>query len=605
MNLSLKRRKPIVYISLGIYLALSTFIIIESCMGDVLSSLQSTFFADIAKNIVNEVNPAVAPTVIEPTGFGEIIDTSFLGKDEAGIPKVAIGTTTRLTIPVLYPTKQSNEVYNKAFFVTKTLGNQEDYTITSVSNFISNTNNITVYLTTIGQHDDIYAINIITGEALSLTYTFHIADLEAPRDYITYPTHYNEALNRIDLKIGETSIIDLQLLDEKQKDPYLRRYYDIRLLSRSSSNEEVATIDEYGVIHGLSEGNATIYYGKDRYEVHVDHDAISRPEENSLSLAISNEGKANPSLLDYDYVYEEKENPDDYSVLIYPSFSNPSLEDQGIIYSLDNELHAKIGPHHYDEDGRPIYIDYEHRPCVRVSGYRKKGEVTLKAKSTADPRLEATLTLDVGEALPTSMNLNHSKPVSLSVNDQKSIIATFSPKNVFNKSIHVTCDDHSLLTIHNNDSSSVNIVGKAIGTTKIHVVSNANPELKTEIDVSIFIKETINETNYNQFHALIRKYIGHFSLFLVTAIFGMIFCYTYIDDFKYWWVSLLANLLTGFFTAGLSEWIQYYIPTRGGSWIDVGIDYSGFFIGSVLTFLVLFLIRFIRMKRQDKNKNQE
>jgi|GEM_PF-3975365 len=601
MNLSLKRRKPIVYISLGIYLALSTFIIIESCMGDVLSSLQSTFFADIAKNIVNEVNPAVAPKVIEPTGFGEIIDTSFLGKDEDDIPKVAIGTTTRLTIPVLYPIKQSNEVYNRAFSVTKALGNQEDYMITSVSNFISNTNNITVYLTTIGQHDDIYSIDIATGEGLSTTYTFHIVDLEAPRDYITYPTHYDETLNRIDLKIGETSIIDLQLLDEKQKDPYLRRYYDVTLLSRSSSNEEVASIDEYGVIHGLSEGNATISYGKESYEVHVDHDAISMPEENSLSLAISNEGKANPSLLDYDYVYEEKENPDDYSVLIYPSFSNQVLEDQGIIYSLDNELHGKIGPHHYDEDGRPIYEDHKHRPCVRVSGYRKKGEVTLKAKSTADPRLEATLTLNVGEALPTSMSLNHSKPVSLSVNDQKSITASFSPKNVFNKSIHVTCDDDSLITIHNNDSSSVNIVGKAIGTTKIHVVSNANPELTAEIDISTYIKETINESNYSQFHTFVRKYIGHFSLFLVTAIFGMIFCYFYIDDLKFWWAMLVANLLTGFSSAALSEWIQYYIPTRGGSWVDIGIDFGGFLIGTLLTFGVLALIRYIKMKKHRKN----
>ena len=574
-------------------------------MGDVLSSLQSKFFAEIAKSIVNEVNPSVAPTIVEPTSFGEIVDTSFLGKDETGIPKVAIGTTTRLTIPVNYPSKDSQEVYDRTFSITKSLGNEEDFTISSVSNFKGQSNIITVYLTSYGQNDDLYSIDIHAGNSLEQTYSFHIADLEAPKDYIAYPSHYNEAMQRIELKQGETSLIRLQLKDEKQLDPYLRRYFDERLLTRSSSNPDVASIDDQGVIHALSEGNTTITFGKYSYDVHVGHESILIPEDNALSLSISNEAKSNPSLLDYDYVYETKEDANDYSVLVYPSFSNDTLQDQNIVYSLDSLLQAKLGPHHYDINGKPIYEDHEGKPCVRISGYRKIGEVTLTAKSSADPRLESSLTLNVGEALPTSMSLNHTKPISLQVNDQKTITPTFSPKNVSNKSIHVTCTDEQLLRINNNDSSSVNIIGLNVGSSKIQVVSNANPELKASIDVSIFLKETINETNYNQFHAFIRKYIGHFSLFLVTAIFGMIFCYTYIDDFKFWWISLLANLLTGFFTAGLSEWIQYYIPTRGGSWVDVGIDYSGFFIGTVLTFGVLFLIRFFKMKKQDKNNSQE
>ncbi|MDO5330865.1 MAG: VanZ family protein [Bacillota bacterium] len=117
--------------------------------------------------------------------------------------------------------------------------------------------------------------------------------------------------------------------------------------------------------------------------------------------------------------------------------------------------------------------------------------------------------------------------------------------------------------------------------------------------------ETINSDNWQEFYQLIRKGIGHFALFLVTAIFGYLSCVFAFKRFRFdWALFVLISGAAGFLLAGLSEAIQL-IPAlnRVGQWSDVGIDMTGYAIGTLLP-LIGFLIYKIWKRYHPKDQKE-
>lgn len=117
--------------------------------------------------------------------------------------------------------------------------------------------------------------------------------------------------------------------------------------------------------------------------------------------------------------------------------------------------------------------------------------------------------------------------------------------------------------------------------------------------------ETITETNFPKFAFNIRKLIGHFSLFGLSGILTM-----WTANLFYKTTNKLTNfvfviliLVKGFSLAVVSEFIQKFISDRTGSWKDIGIDFSGYFIGVLLVILIILLINLILKKRVNKTKN--
>lgn len=597
MKVSLKHRKPIVYISLVMFSLLSVFIILESSIQGGFSSIQSNFFAKIGASIYNFFNPPRTPKSVAPLSFGEVSDSSFLGEDEDGNSNIAAGTTTLISIPINYPKdKDAYDVYDHQYSLDYISGDRSNYNLVLSSRDL-NTSTYVIDMRIVANEvdDELYQININVGETLTYEYKFHIVDLEAP-------TEYECRIEKLSLKIGESSTITTKLIGNNRPDSYLRRYLDERKLERSSSNEEIATIDEFGVIHALNPGNVTITYGKYNYDISVSNDYIIIPSSNELSLRIEESSNQNPCLLDYDYVFEDGCLPNDYSCLVYGDFLDSSLEDKGLSFKLDDNLSAKLAPFKYDESGFPIYKDEAGRSCVRVCGYRKKADINLYAYSNADPSLSTVLSLSTKEAFPESMSINFSGEVNKYVNQQIVIKGEFGPKNVNNKNIRVSVDNPEMVSILNNDSSSVTLTGLNVGSVHVKVTSLANSSLSTEFDLKLNAKEAIDEDNYSDFHTFIRKAAGHFSLFLVTAIFGFIFFFTFFKGERKTLFALIFCLASGLFIAGLSELIQHFVPGRVGALKDVGIDFLGYVVGTLLTLGVIFLIKFIKKKRKPKEE---
>ena len=598
---SLKRRHPIVYISLAIYVILIGVIIGESCVPSGASGERSNWFAQISAFFINLFRGPQISEVLKPNEIKINKDESYLGEG-----KVAIGTTTLVTFNVTYPDKKNlDDIYDRTYVVSDVEGNKNDYT--SIANY-SLSGKLGVFQLRITANEmtsENYKINIAVADAVNYTYAFQIVDRPAP-------TLYDTKLEKTTLKIGESAQIDVKLNEIEggtrtknyvSSDTYLRRFYDTTKLVHSSNNDAVATINEHGVIRAHSAGIATITYGKDTYNITVNSETIVKPATNTLTLSKSSDAKSLLTLLDYDYVFYKGKNANSYSVVLYPEFSDTTLEDQSVTYFVDNDLAAFVSPHHYDEDGYPIYKDEDNRNCVRLCGYRKSGNVTVTAISNADNNVKATFNLEIGEALPTAMTINYTGTKILYIGEQINVaMKTYAPENVSNKKINIKVSNPELVTVKNNDSTQVTIIANGIGTTHITATAVGNDTLIQEFDIQIDKQQVINDKNYSDFHQWMRKFAGHFFLFLTTAVFGAIFFISYFNDNKKMFISVPITLFIGFIVAAVSELIQFYEPTRSGSWTDIGIDYLGYFIGTALVVAVIWifvLIKYLIKKKRD------
>ena len=104
--------------------------------------------------------------------------------------------------------------------------------------------------------------------------------------------------------------------------------------------------------------------------------------------------------------------------------------------------------------------------------------------------------------------------------------------------------------------------------------------------------QTITPQNFDRFAFDIRKAFGHFGLFALSGGFTTWTFYLFLKDTKvgYFVWQILISSGFGFLLAILSEFIQIFVEGRTGAWTDVGIDFSGFFLGIFVVFLV-FLMR--------------
>lgn len=111
----------------------------------------------------------------------------------------------------------------------------------------------------------------------------------------------------------------------------------------------------------------------------------------------------------------------------------------------------------------------------------------------------------------------------------------------------------------------------------------------------------INESNIDAYHGFIRKFVGHFSLFLLDGVITSWSLYYLLDltKFKKWWNKLIISGIFGLFMATLTECIQLIIPGRAGSVIDILIDYAGYTIGAGIILLIYFLIYRHHKKKKD------
>lgn len=114
------------------------------------------------------------------------------------------------------------------------------------------------------------------------------------------------------------------------------------------------------------------------------------------------------------------------------------------------------------------------------------------------------------------------------------------------------------------------------------------------------VEKTITVSVFDTFHTLIRKGLGHFSLFLVLGfgLFGTFFLLI-----KPRWASLPLSLLSAFVIAGISEMFQLPVFTSGryATWPDVAIDFLGALSGIGIAVVAVSIVGLIWFKAQPES----
>ena len=114
------------------------------------------------------------------------------------------------------------------------------------------------------------------------------------------------------------------------------------------------------------------------------------------------------------------------------------------------------------------------------------------------------------------------------------------------------------------------------------------------------VEKTITVSVFDTFHTLIRKGLGHFSLFLVLGfgLFGTFFLLI-----KPRWASLPLSLLSAVVVAGISEMFQLPVFTSGryATWQDVAIDFLGALSGIGIAVIAVSIVGLVWFKAKPES----
>lgn len=406
------------------------------------------------------------------------------------------------------------------------------------------------------------------------------------------PVSYEISLDNTDIAIGTTQTIKFDIdggvLSHNELINF--RYYDTRKLAYSSSNEYVAKVDEYGVIYPQTIGTSTISVTNGDYiktiDISVIDGAAPSPYSN-LSISGSDVCYANDMILD--------QNSKKHHYQLTPKDGDNGLNPEDFIWTSSNELLAKIDKHGV------------------MRGFRKSSNDDENAIITAKSKLtgqETFLEIVVKNTLPTTMNYYitigdnkqwNKDEYTISVGDNIPLVIAFDYQNS-SKFLDISSSDDSVVSL-TNQGNGVIIHALKEGTSIVSFKSTLNKELSSSFVCKVMPAGAISTDDILDFSTYVRKSVGHAAVFMVAQIFTYLTFYMFFYDKKWWFYSSIS-LGEGLFISGLSELIQFFVPSRSGAFLDVLIDFSGVLVGALLTFLGILIAKKIKARKALKENKQ-
>lgn len=247
------------------------------------------------------------------------------------------------------------------------------------------------------------------------------------------------------------------------------------------------------------------------------------------------------------------------------------------------------------DDNSAVYFDYEtsNGKIVNCAAYNlhayKPGTATITYTSLYDKNIKATLHVTVPDVVDGLTVVAPDRCVKGGKIDLTAYTGGNVTKNVKWEVVkgEGSIDENGVFT--SDKSGKVTVRATYVG----------RPDLTVE--------KTITVSVFDTFHTLIRKGLGHFSLFLVLGfgLFGTFFLLI-----KPRWVSLPLSLLSAFVVAGISEMFQLPVFTSGryATWPDVAIVFLGALSGigiAVVAVSIVGLIWFKAKPESFKNMKNE
>lgn len=129
----------------------------------------------------------------------------------------------------------------------------------------------------------------------------------------------------------------------------------------------------------------------------------------------------------------------------------------------------------------------------------------------------------------------------------------------------------------------------------------SNGVLRKIIDVFPYTKELSEEIKIKMVehgNPIIRK-LAHFSIYALVGVWIMAFMSTFdIRLYKKWIISMLVGVLY----AASDEFHQSFVPGRGPSIVDVGIDSLGVLTGILAVLIIISIYRALKSDKKIEEK---
>ena len=574
-----KRISALGIASWAIFGILSFLIIQESATPGNASGAQSGFLSQMIAAVINAVTPGKVASFVQPDGIS-LEPLEGLQQGNTAI----IGTTRMLSYRFSAP--QEATVDSSVELKREDGSSDEDYTATLTPTARGGVVRILPYRLKEGCK---ITLTDVAGHAAS--FAFDVVELQSPEDISCYfPSKLNIG-QAIPLEGYLESELNIAPAEGEDRDHYLRRFYDTSKLNITSTNPEVVQIDD-GRIVPLSSGRATLCFGeKELGAIEVNNEVRSpvpsfQVAPNSLSVG----------LMDYDYPSAE------VGATIVPTFPS-GYEDEPLIYESSDPMIARVTPDRYENVAGDIRL-------VRggkVEGYRLAGKAKIRVYPASNPSLAVDIPVTNAPAALKALDFslqdgNESIASGQAVSSGATLIGkgVFTPPNFADKRIEAVSSNPSVLQVNNARGETVSITAKQAGKATITLTSVFDPTQRKTYEITVGLQPTIAPNDMAKFEGYVRKAVGHFGLFLVTGVFGMLaFASTLRFKKKTWlWAGLIC-LASGLLLAGLSEAIQL-IPSlhRSGQIDDAAIDLAGYAVGMIISGILYYLIK----AKRDKKK---
>lgn len=558
------------WIILSIAVFLNGFIIFYSCLSDEVTNSWSRWVSNIFASLVNNMTHKEVKTIPVTDINASISDNEFnniLGYKDNEIP---LGSEKEISSFVL-PEDASNKAIS---YVTE-------------QNDIVKLNQNGSKVSVIGMKKGVATITAYSSDkAINKSINFEVVDVIAP---VTYEI----SLESSQIAIGNPETLNINIdggATLSNNELLNFQYYDITKLTYVSSNPTVATVDSYGVIYPISTGNSTITVSNSAISKTIDINVVTgTPVTDYTNLKI----EGTDFCRENDMILDRTSHSNNYQLNIKDG--DQSLNPNDFIWESSNNLLAKVDGQGVLRGFRKTSYEDETVTITATSKKTKQSvskEILVKTKLPekiytcfvmGDKELwnQSQLTAFVGDVIPVKVSYD----VSVTNNDF---------------TVELSNDEVATAI---NEGNAVTLEFKKEGTVEVLIKSNIVTSLQKKTVFTINKAGAIDKDNYESVNLSIRKSIGHATLFAITQIFTFLSFYMFLFDKKKWWVLALFSLGAGIFLASLSEFIQFFIPMRSGTFVDALIDIAGIAVGLGLALGGLFLVKYIKGKKKEKTAN--
>ena len=565
-----KRFQTSRWIILSIAILLNSFIIFYSCLSDKVTNSWSRFVSNIFTSLVN--NATEKEVKIIPVTNVDLSTSNYAFNDIKGyeMDEIPLGSEKEIEAKVL-----PSDASNKAIKFT-------------ASNDNVKLNQSGSRLSIIGMKVGEVTITASSSDgAYQDSMTFKVIEVKEPSSFAITLLNKEIALGH-----PETISININGGDTLNTDLLKFQYYDITKLTYTSSNNDVATVDNHGVIYPVSEGSSTIKVSNhEGIEKTVDITVINgTPLPNYENLTIEGSGVCHENDL-----IKDRNSSTNYHHQLTIKNNDELLDNHDFIWESSNNLVARV-----DQNGV-------------LRGFRKTTyedeTVTIKATNKFTKQ-EVSKVITVKKQLPetlyTCFTLGKNEvwsPEQLTVFIGDVInVKVMYDITVDNIDVSVSLSNEEIASFV-NEGNVITLEFKKEGTTEITFTSNIVNTLVRKTSINVVKAGAIGKEDIENLNLNIRKSVGHAALFGLTQIFTFLAFYMFLYDIKIWQITALS-LECGVLLAIVSELIQHFIPLRSGTPLDALIDIIGVIVGLALVLSITLIIRHKKSQKQKVEDNQ-